>query len=179
MKQNFGLCLADTEIYEGWKRYSNDKFDPGGSTYSGITQRAFTAWLTKQGKGNRSVRHILDSEVSAIAKLQYWDTVRGDELPAGLDLLMFDISFNSGPLRAIKLLQRALGQAQDGIFGLETQGALGRKSDQRALIKSVSGLRMTFWHSLSTWWHFGKGWNARGLGIETKALLLVAPKLEN
>lgn len=175
---NFQTCFTITEQYEGWHQFSNDPHDAGGATYSGVTQRAYNAYRLSLKQSIQDVRRATDDEVRAIGKLQYWDPVRGDELFVGLDLVLFDISFNSGPVTAIKFLQQALRVAVDGQFGLETLGALNRvpafsdgggARNRADLVNTICARRMSFWHSLSNFWRFGKGWTARGVGIEDKA----------
>lgn len=175
MIPDFTIGFADTELYEGWHQFSNDPNDPGGATYSGVTQREYTAWrLHIAGLPNAYVRAMTDVECKSIYKTQYWDAVRGDEVWAGMDILLYDIAVNSGSVRSIKFLQQALGITVDGQFGLQTLGALNSIQDRKALIQKICAARMSFWHSLTTWWRFGKGWSARGVGYEAKALALLA-----
>jgi lysozyme family protein len=184
---NFPLDFADTERWEGWHTYSDDRYDPGGATWCGLTQRAYDAWRRLKGLPTRGVRQATDDEIRTIFRDEYWGPVRGDDCPAGVDLLMFDIAINMGPVVAIRFLQQALVVKVDGMFGLETLGKLkgvdspsgdGRSSerpmDRSALIQAICARRFSFWHALTTWWRFGKGWMARGNDIEARALKLAA-----
>lgn len=83
---------------------------------------------------------------------------------------MYDIAINMGPVVATRFLQQALGVVADGWFGLETLDKLQRVNEPAALIKAICAKRFSFWHALSTWWRFGKGWMARGNDIEARAL---------
>jgi len=56
------------------------------------------------------------AERDDIYRNQYWVAVRGDELPAGVDLAVYDGAVNSGPAQADQVVQRALGVAVDGHF---------------------------------------------------------------
>ena len=164
-------CFALTEQWEGWHQFSNDPVDPGGATWCGLTQREYDEWRRLQGLPLRGVHGASDVEIMAIFKTQYWDKVRGDELPSGLDYLLYDIAINMGPGKAIRFLQQAVGATVDGVFGLETLGAI-RGKDVKRLIQVIAEKRMSFWHSLTTWWRFGKGWASRGVGAEKQALAM-------
>ena len=55
----------------------------------------------------------------------YWDIVKADELPEGIDYLIADMAINSGPNTAIRLLQRQLKVVKvDGIIGPKTLTAV-------------------------------------------------------
>ena len=171
---NFATCFADTEAFEGWHLFSNDPVDPGGATYSGVTQREYNSWRAQQGLPPQGVRKMSDDECRAIYKTQYWDAVRGDDVFAGLDLFLYDVGVNSGPPKAVRFLQQALRVGVDGQFGLETMGALRGVNDRAGLIRTLCTMRLSFWHSLVTWWRFGRGWSSRGAGIEAEALAMLA-----
>jgi lysozyme family protein len=171
--QRFAACFAITETYEGWHQFSNDPYDPGGATYSGVTQRAYDSYRRLLKLPLQGVRRMGDDECRAIYRTQYWDAVRGDDLFAGLDLFMYDTGVNSGPITAIKFLQQALGVAADGQIGLETMGALAKVTDRAALIQTLCARRLSYWHALTTWWRYGRGWTARGTGIDVKALAML------
>ena len=166
---NFPAALAATLAYEGG--WSDHPRDPGGATMKGITLARYRAWKRDQSITPGQLRQIGDDEVKAIYKTGYWDTVRGDDLPAGLDLAAFDFAVNSGPARAVKTLQRILGVREDGVMGMMTLNAVrGRDADQ--LIDELTAARLAFIRSLSTYGTFGKGWERRISGVRMKALSL-------
>lgn len=162
MADNFDKALPWVLIHEGG--YVNHPKDPGGATNKGITHRTYAGWLTSQGVANKNVRDITDAEVAAIYREQYWDVVRGDDLPAGLDFAVFDFGVNSGPSRAAKYLQRLLGVAQDGWIGAETLGAVFEHPDPAKLIVDLCEARMAFLKRLKTFKTFGRGWTRRVMG---------------
>ena len=119
----FARALPRVLAHEGG--YVDDPFDPGGATNKGITFRVYDAYRTRNGLPTRDVRAISATEVAEIYRLQYWDAVKGDELPPGLDYVLFDGAVNSGPSQSIKWLQRALGDvAVDGQIGQATLAAV-------------------------------------------------------
>ena len=171
--QRFALCFPITEQYEGWHQFSNDPYDPGGATWCGMTQRAYDAYRRQIGEPLQSVRRASDVEIANCFRVNYWNAVRGDQLPGGIDLIIYDCAINNGPPRAIKFLQQALGVQVDGWLGLETFGALQKCTDLAGLIDKIEVNRMSFWHMLTTWWRFGLGWTRRGVGVAADAKKMI------
>lgn len=99
--------------------------------------------------------------------------MRADALPAGLDLAVFDLAVNSGPGRAARLLQRALGLAEDGVIGPQTLAAAASR-DPAATVRALTRERLSFLGRLPTWKTFGRGWRRRVEDVETQALALAA-----
>lgn len=161
--ERFRACLADTLKWEGG--WSNHPKDPGGATMRGVIQRVYDAWREKNGLPRRSVRLIEDSEVEAIYRQNYWNLVRGDELPPGLDLAVFDFGVNSGPARSARYLQKMLGVKIDGVIGPVTLKAAA-DADPLATVKALMAERRAFLHQIPYKEHFIKGWLNRCAGIE-------------
>jgi lysozyme family protein len=101
----------------GW---ANHPRDPGGATMKGVIQRTYDSWRDRQGQPRQSVRNITDADVAAIYRRDYWDAIKGDDLPAGVDYCIFDFAVNSGINRASRYLQRAVGAGEDGAIGPAT-----------------------------------------------------------
>lgn len=152
MKRSFQKALSLVLKHEGG--YSNHPKDPGGATNMGITQRVYTAF------GGGDVRGITHEDVAKIYKAQYWDHIRADELPTGVDYAVFDFAVNSGPARAAKYLQGVLGVTQDGHIGEITLAAAG-DADAGKVINELCDTRLAFMRRLKTWNTFGKGWSRR------------------
>jgi len=154
MKDNFRFCLDQVLKYEGGR--VDDPRDPGGRTAYGVTQRVYDAWRVKHGQPKVDVFNIARSEIEAIYRQEYWDKVRGDDLPAGVDLAVFDYAVNSGVSRAVKHLQAVVGVREDGEIGPATLQAV------RAYVGlALCDRRLSFLKGLGTWATFGKGWGSR------------------
>lgn len=164
MKANTDQVLAWIGLSEGG--YVNHPKDPGGATDRGITQRTYDAWNNARGRPKLPVRGIGRAEAEQIIFEQYMKPVSFDALPSGLDYAVADFSVNSGPSRAVKVLQRLIGASQDGIVGQQTLAAV-RSRDPAELIVAYCQARMTFLEGLETWNTFGKGWQARVMGQQT------------
>lgn len=169
---NFPAALKVTLAYEGL--WSDHPRDPGGATQKGVTLARYRAWKRDPNATKAQLRNIGDDEVKAIYKSGYWDLVRGDDLPAGLDMAMFDFAVNSGPARAVKTLQRICGVPADGVMGTMTLDAV-RRDFTADLIDELTAARLAFVRSLSTFGTFGKGWTRRIEGVQTKAHALARP----
>lgn len=149
--------------------YVNHPKDPGGATNKGIIQSTYDSWRDRQGQPRQSVRNITDAEVAAIYRRDYWDAIKGDDLPAGVDYCVFDFAVNSGINRAARYLQGAVNAAQDGKIGPATIAALGSRTPQ-AIINEICNSRMAFLRGLSTFPTFGKGWTRRVEEVRALAL---------
>lgn len=144
--------------------YANDPRDPGGETMWGITAR-----VARQSGYSGPMRDLPRDTAMAIAKSQYWDKVRADELPGACRFDVFDTSYNSGVATAIKILQRAVGSADDGVLGPITLAAASAISAGK-LVMRFNSERLLYLTSLPTWAAFGKGWARRVAGnLETAA----------
>ncbi len=87
-------------------------------------------------------------EAKAIYHTAYWNTVRGGELPAGVNLVVFDVAVNSGPRRVIRMLKEAVRVSADGLFGPVTMRAV-MVSPAAGLIDTLAGIRRRFYESLT------------------------------
>ncbi|MDQ0305355.1 glycoside hydrolase family 108 protein [Ancylobacter polymorphus] len=168
-----GFARAQPHVlaYEG--KFSNHPDDPGGRTYEGITQRVYDAWCAANGQPKRTLSKDTGKwagwteQRDAIYRKQYWDAVRGDELPAGVDFAVYDAAVNSGPGRAIRWLQRALRLNRiDGVFGVATLAAVKAHPDKDLLVAAICAERLTFLQALGTWKTFGKGWGRRVAAVK-------------
>ncbi len=166
MKGNFGACLAHTLRYEGG--WADHPKDPGGATMKGVTQAVFTAFKGRPTTKDE-LRNISDADLTAIYRAGYWDKVRGDDLPIGLDLVAFDAAVNSGPKRAAQWLQQAAGVTQDGAIGPKTLSAIS-KGNPRLMITAALDARLQFVRGLSTFSVFGRGWTSRIAEVRAEAM---------
>lgn len=173
MTDRFEICLAETLWHESGERqrpgapirrgeysYSDDPHDPGGKTMLGVLQRVYDGWRESRRMPRRPVRDITDDEVRTIYLDNYWALVRGDELPLGVDLAVFDFGVNSGCSRAIKYLQRIVGVVPDGALGAVTLAAV-RRHDPAVIVARLNAERRAFLQQLPHYWRFGRGWMTR------------------
>ena len=147
--------------------YVHHSIDPGGRTNLGVTQTTWESWVGRE-VDEAEMRGLTPEKVEPLYKEKYWDAVRGDELPMGLDYLMFDFAVNAGAGRAIKILQTAVGVTPDGGFGPMTEKAV-QAVDPVELIERFSQAKEDFYRSLAQFPTFGKGWLNRVADVKLKA----------
>ena len=146
--------------------------DPGGATNKGITHKTYADFLDRPLEDVSELKNIPEEHVQKIYKTGYWDRIRGDELPAGVDFCIFDWAVNSGPGRAAKALQKAVGATVDGAIGPMTVAAVNA-ADAAQIIEDVTKEREEFYRSLRTFDTFGKGWLRRNKETRDFALEMV------
>lgn len=148
--------------------FTNTPGDMGGPTNHGITLATLSAWRKRQCTLDDS-RKLTLQEAEVIYRANYWAPVGGDDLPAGLDLIVFDAAVNQGPARAAQWLQAAVGAPVDGHVGPATIGAASA-APEPAAIHAVADARMTAYREASGWPTFGDGWTNRLTAILATSL---------
>jgi lysozyme family protein len=168
MNRNFERSLALVLKHEGG--WADHPADPGGATMKGVTIGTYRRFINAKGT-KADLRNITNAQLAKVYREQYWNAVRADELPDGLDYAVFDFAVNSGPGRAARYLQGVLGVVIDGQIGPATIKAAKsyRTSD---IIENLCGDRMAFLQGLETWKTFGKGWSSRVAGVRKEALAM-------
>ncbi|HEX5499562.1 MAG TPA: glycosyl hydrolase 108 family protein, partial [Thermomicrobiales bacterium] len=165
-------ALARLLAHEGG--YSNHPSDPGGPTNFGITIADYRKYI-KPDATAADVEAMQVGEAKTIYRKRYWDAMRCDDLPAGVDYAVFDYGVNSGTGRAGKVLRRCLRLADGSARITDEVIAATGAADARALIASICDERIVFLKSLKTWDVFGRGWQRRVDEVRTAALAMAAP----
>ena len=168
MRQNFEECVARLLEHEGG--YVNHPDDPGGETNLGVTRAVYEQYAGRQVMDGE-MEGLTHDDVYPIYKENYWDRVRGDDLPSGVDWAVFDWGVNSGTSRAAKALQRIIGVEQDGGIGPMTLQAVA-SIEPADIIDQMHYMREGFYRSLSTFDTFGRGWLRRNDETKEQALNL-------
>ncbi len=170
MQQNFTTSLQHVLVHEGG--YVDHPEEPGGATNKGVTLAVFQRFYGAD-KDKDDLRALTDAQAEYIYKTDYWDKCQCDELPSGVDYVVFDQAVNSGPGRSAQWLQAAVGATVDGAIGPQTLEAT-RAQDQANVINAMCDARLAFLKQLSTWETFGRGWQARDDGVRAYGLELAS-----
>ena len=170
MKENFDSALAAILHHEGG--FVNHPKDPGGMTNLGVTKRVWEEWVGHE-VDEKAMRALTPEIVGPMYKAKYWDKVRGDDLPAGVDYAVFDAAINSGPGRAAKWLQTTVGAVPDGAIGNGTLAKVAAM-EPAEIVEKYQATRLAFMQSLPTWDTFGKGWGRHVAEVGSAAQQMAA-----
>ncbi len=156
--RQFHKCMDIVLRHEGG--YVDHPDDPGGATNMGITHKTLAAWRKVDKCSRDEVRTLHVDEAKEIYRAHYWNALNCDNLPAGVDLVAFDMGVNAGVGRASRMLQGVVSVEQDGQIGPITFGAV-KRVDADFIINKFSDKRLEYYQSLEKWNVFGRGWSRR------------------
>ncbi len=168
---SYDEALARLLVHEGGN--DDDPRDPGGRTSRGILQREWDKWRQTRPGLPTDVWEAPQDQVVAIYRQKYWDVLRCDDLPPGVDYAVFDYGVNSGIGRSAKVLQGIVGVDQDGEIGPLTLAAVANFS-VKDLVGRICDERLSFLQGLKTWPTFGRGWARRVAEVRAAALDMAA-----
>lgn len=146
--------------------------DPGGGTSYGVTANT---WADAQHHElvphNVALKDAPKSDLQAIYLHNYWNLVRGDDLPYGLDLQVFDLAVMCGPGASVEVLQRALHVEPDGKIGAVTIAA-AKGAEPTVINEDFMMEALVYLHSLHDFEEFGHGWMRRVDACHSEASVL-------
>lgn len=148
----FDYFIERVLVHEGG--YVNDPRDPGQETRWGISKRAYP---------HLDIKAMTLQEAKDIYRRDFWQRVRGDELPREFAFQALDAAVNHGIGNAVRWMQRAAGVADDGVIGPVTLAAVQR-AQAADLVLRFNAERLRFYAKLTTFSTFGRGWVNRVAG---------------
>ncbi len=116
--------------------YSNNPADPGGETMWGVTAR-----VARAHGYTGAMRDLPLATAKAIAKAEYWDPFKCDQLPPDVRFQVLDAAYNGGA--PAKWLQQAAGVSVDGVIGPQTLAALNA-SDPDKIVMRFDAYRLQY-----------------------------------
>lgn len=147
--------------------YVNSEFDPGGETNFGISKRSYP---------HLDIKNLTRKQAAEIYERDFYNKVRGDDLPLWLALLVTDFAVNAGIGTAVKRLQRVVGETDDGIVGKKTIAACANKPPF-ILRQAYSTSRLGYYDNLVArkplMAKFIKGWHRRTRECDSLASSLI------
>lgn len=172
-KKVLELCAKELMVSEGG--FTDDPRDRGNWTTGVIGSgecKGTKYGISAMAYPNEDIKNLTQERAIELFKKDYWDKCKCDDLPDALSIIVSDCAYNSGYIRANKILQKCLGVAEDGIIGKITLGKI-KDFDLKDLVEKYSENRLLFLKSLSTWNIYGKGWGNRVEKIKDLALQYV------
>ena len=146
--------------WEGGGKLHNVANDSGGFTLWGI---AFNYWKHLFTDFNDFKDTTLE-EASYIAFVKFYLPIRADAMPYDTKLYYFDMAYNMGTSRAIKIMQQCAGVKDDGVIGMITLSKM--KNVTEACLKAK---RDSFYNNIVSANYkmnkFLKGWLNRSKSI--------------
>jgi len=142
--------------------FSDIRTDPGNWTSGQVGKGQLKG--TKFGIASHvypdlDIRNLTLEQAKEIYKRDYWNRVRGDDLPWPLVLYLFDSAVNQGPATAIVMLQTALGVRADGVIGPITLAA-AKTATSRQMARYMA-VRAQRYFGTCNFDIFGTGWLTR------------------
>lgn len=163
---SFDAALKFSLRYEGG--YSDIPQDAGGPTNHGVTQHVYDSYRDIVKLPHQSVQLITDSEVRSIYEILYWEPAHCDAMQELLAIAHFDGCVNLGISGGIRMLQRAAGLTDDGIWGKDTAAEVLHEGND--LIKPLLDERRAKYRAIvaakPSQEIFLKGWLARCDALE-------------
>jgi lysozyme family protein len=167
---NFKAVMAEIFRHEGGK--STNRNDPGNWTGGKVGKgvlKGTNMGIAAHAHPNVDIMNLTQAQAREIYRKQYWDPIKGDLLPPGIDLVTMDPAVNSGVSRGSKWLQSALGVPADGRIGPKTIEA-ARAADSLKVIRKVCATRIGWLAGLGSWKDFKNGWTRRVAEVEVAAV---------
>jgi lysozyme family protein len=148
---NFDESFEHVIGHEGG--YVNDPLDPGGETNFGVSRRSYPG---------EDIANMTIERAKEIYMRDYWGPAGCDGVPDLLKFDLFDMAINQGVKPAIRALQHACGEVEDGILGPRTLQALQSIPPVRLLFRFDAARLVRYSESDDArWGRFGRGWIRR------------------
>lgn len=154
---NFNSAFESIIGHEGG--YVDHPNDPGGATKFGISKRSYPA---------EDIPNLTLERAKELYRRDYWDPLKGDQLPGPLALCLFDMAVNSSVAQAVRTLQKAIDVPVDGILGTGTLGK-ALSMEPSILVTYMQAERALFLTKLATFDTFGRGWLRRVISTAIEA----------
>jgi lysozyme family protein len=145
---------------------SLDPKDPGNWTGGAPDKGSMkgTKWgISAKAYPDLDILNLSIEQAKAIYRRDYWDQCKCDQLPAPLDVCVFDCAVNQGVGTAIKLLQEAVGATVDGIIGPNTLARAAQARREQAAIFMAD--RLFKYMATANFDRYALGWFKRVLMV--------------
>lgn len=171
---DFSIVLPHILKEEGG--FVNHPLDPGGMTNKGITKKTYERFLGRSVT-EYEMKNLTDQQAGQVYREFFWNVIKGDDLPKGIDLCIMDFAVNSGPKVAIFHVQEhyLINEKMDGILGAKTLSKLKGipHEDREDFITDYCEARHNYLMDLPTYKTFGRGWARRVNRVREESVKLL------
>lgn len=136
--------------------------------FHGVNDKGFVFFDIKKFTTN-DFRALQPSDVKFFYFKEFWERIKADDLPLGIDYYLFDFTVHSGQGNAVKTLQRIVSTFPDGGVGAKTIGAVEKyvkTNGTKRLLKEFDVARRNFLSQTTA----GKLW-AKGMDNRLKKVM--------
>lgn len=161
MKAGFDTAFDRVIGHEG--RFQNNRQDRGNWTSGkvGVGELKGTKFgIAAMTYPHLDIKNLTVAQAKQIYRRDWWIALGMERFRPAMQFQMFDAAINHGMHNATRMLQRAVGTADDGIIGPATMGAV-KATELNDLLMAFLSERLDFMTNVRTWSEFGKGWARR------------------
>ena len=135
-------------IIKKWEGgFVNDTSDSGGATNKGVTLSTFRSFYGSN-KTVEDLKKLSDTQWLHIFLNGYWNKCQASNINnQSIANIFVDWAWGSGPVTAIKQVQKIVGTDVDGIVGQKTLDAINKK-DPKTLFNAIKKARIEFVENL-------------------------------
>jgi len=155
---NFNDAFERVVGHEGG--YQNDPADRGNWTTGVIGQgvnRGTKFGISAMSYPTLDIANLTVERARTIYKADFWDRAKADQYDFAVAFQLFDMAVNHGSGNAIRMLQRAVGVADDGQIGPASLAAIKAMSISDVIMR-LNAQRLRFIAKISTFSRYGAGW---------------------
>lgn len=130
MRENLQTALTYILADEGG--FAERAEEPGGGVNKGVSLQALQEWRARKGLPEPSMddlRNLTTEEAMQIYEQRYWTSIRGDQLPSGLDYAMLNAAVMEGPRAARIMLNSAIGLPAETPIDQTVEALAGNNPD--------------------------------------------------
>ncbi len=168
---NFRRCVDLVIAQEGG--FSDNPSDPSAATQFGHTLKDLRESKQNQNLTVDDLRKLGRDDACEIYRTRYWNVLRCDDLPMGVDLVVFDCGVDAGSPRSAMMLQQVVGAAADGSIGDATIAATKAMSPTD-VVNDMSNRRLEYYRDPANAPNVIRDGTNRTTAIEKAALDMIA-----
>lgn len=143
--------------------YSRDPTDPGNWTGGRVgkgTNKGTKYGIASNSYGYLDIKNLTLDQAATIYRDDFLVPIQSGRYRDGVAFQLLDFAVNSGPNRAIKKLQKAVGVKADGRIGPISIRAI-KALKEHQVIMLLNAERIEFMTRLRNWPQHGRGWMRR------------------